>query len=264
MKRAQIIGLSVALGAGGLAFFMARSMLKPPPPPVIQTEKVDAVQVLVARADIGLGSVANEQSFRWQDWPREAVSPAFITKNKQPNAVRDMSGSIARSPVLTGEPITTTKLIKSGSGGVLAAILPTGMRAVSTKISEVSAAGKMILPNDRVDVILTARSRSRGGTDEINSDTILRNVRVLAIGQMLEVKEGKKNAEGNVATLELSPAQAETLALANMRGELSLALRSIADLDPKLGPMSDEVKRDRGTAVRILRYGQKQRAYGVN
>jgi pilus assembly protein CpaB len=147
---------------------------------------------------------------------------------------------------------------------VLAAILPTGMRAVSTKISEVSAAGKMILPNDRVDVILTHRSRSKSGTDEINSDTILRNVRVLAIGQMLEVKEGKKNADGNVATLELTPPQAESLALANMRGEISLALRSIADLDPNQGPLSDEVKRDRGTAVRILRYGQRQRAYGVN
>lgn len=263
MKRAQIIGLSVALGAGGLAFILAKSMLKPPPAPVIQTEKVDAVQVLVARSDIGLGSVANEQSFRWQDWPREAVSPSFITKQKQPNAVRDMAGSIARSPVLNGEPITTTKLIKSGSGGVLAAILPSGMRAVSTKISEVSAAGKMILPNDRVDVILTARSRAKSGGDDINSDTILRNVRVLAIGQMLEVKEGKKNADGNVATLELTPSQAETLALANMRGELSLALRSIADLDPNQGPVSED-KRDRGTAIRVLRYGQKQRAYGVN
>lgn len=211
MKKAQVIGISIALGAGLLAFVGMRGLLKTPPKPVIQAEKIDAVQVLVARSDIGLGQFASNSSFRWQDWPRDAVSPAFITKDKKPNAMRELSGGIARSPILSGEPITDIKLIKAGSGGVLAAILPPGMRAISTKISEQSAAAKLILPNDHVDVILTKRTRSRGGQDEIETFTLFRNVRILAIGQSLEAGQGKKNADGNVATLELTPRQAEIL-----------------------------------------------------
>jgi pilus assembly protein CpaB len=145
--------------------------------------------------------------------------------------------------MLAGEPVTENKLIKPGSGGVLAAILPAGMRAISTKITEVSAAGKLILPNDRVDVILTLRER--GSSSAAPSETLFENIRVLAVGQQIEAREGKKNAEGNVATLELTPSQAESLASANMRGEISLALRSIAD-------MGGAVERKH---VRVLRLG---------
>ena len=122
-----------------------------------------------------------------------------------------------------------------------------------------------MLPNDHVDVILTQRKRGKNGTEEIVSDTLFRNVRVLAIGQQVEAKEGKKNAEGSVATMELTPKQAELLALANTVGEISLALRSVADLNGD-GPASndDMSKKDRGNSVRVLRYGVKFRAYGVN
>ena len=77
MKKAQVIGISIALGAGLLAFVGMRGLLKTPPKPVIQAEKIDAVQVLVARSDIGLGQFASDSSFRWQDWPRDAVSSGF-------------------------------------------------------------------------------------------------------------------------------------------------------------------------------------------
>jgi pilus assembly protein CpaB len=145
----------------------------------------------------------------------------------------------------------------------LAAILPPGMRAVSTKISEQSAVGKLILPNDHVDVILIQRKRGKAGED-VNADTLFRNVRVLAIGQVLEVKEGKKNAEGNVATLELTPKQTEMLAMANTMGELTLALRSVADLNGEQGPEGGKKAAERTGAVRVLRYGVKSRVYGVN
>ncbi len=136
--------------------------------------------------------------------------------------------------------MTRQKLIKAGEGGVLAAILPKGMRAISTRIKEETAAGRLILPNDHVDVILTRRLRGPGGQEQHVSDTLFRNVRVLAIGQQIETKEGKKAAEGaaNTATLELTPSQAEMLARANSMGEISLSLRSIADAD-KDGPDSD-------------------------
>ena len=104
------------------------------------------------------------------------------------------------------------------------------MRAISTRIKEETGVGRLILPNDHVDVILTQRRRGRDGGEEFVSDTLFRNVRVLAIGQLIEAKEGKKLAEGNTATLELTPRQTELLALANSMGEISLALRSIADM----------------------------------
>jgi pilus assembly protein CpaB len=168
---------------------------------------------------------------------------------------------------MSGEPITPSKLIKAGQGGVLAAILPAGMRAISTKIKEETAVGKMILPNDHVDVILSRRLRTKGGAEDYISDTLFRNVRVLAIGQQIEAREGKKGAEGTTATLELTPRQAELLALANSMGEISLSLRSVADLIAGgTGPSEglDLSKSRTSNAVKVTRYGVKSRAYGVN
>jgi len=268
MKRAQLIGIAIAAGAGLLAFVGAKSAMKAPPKQIVEQAPLDAVQVLVARSDLPLGQIANEASFRWQDWPKDSVSPSFITKSQRAGAMKDLSGAVARSPILTGEPVTENKLIKAGSGGVLAAILPPGMRAISTKIQEHTAVGRLILPNDHVDVILTRRARGRNGSEEHVSDTLFRNVRVLAIGQQIEAKEGKKNSEGNVATLELTPRQTELLALANQMGEINLALRSVADLGGgEGGPQSGNdlgKNNQRGNAIRVLRYGVKSRAYGVN
>jgi pilus assembly protein CpaB len=264
MKQAQLIGIGVA-GVASLAAFviMGKFVNKPQVAPTIVNRTVDAIRVLVARTDLPLGSITTEQSFRWQDWPKDAISPSFITSDKKPAADKNYANFIARSPILAGEPITDNKVIKSGSGGVLAAILPPGMRAISTKISEQSAAGKMILPNDHVDVILIQRKRGKAGADDVNADTLFRNVRVLAIGQTLEAKDGKKNAEGNVATLELTPKQTEMLAIANTMGELTLALRSVADLNGDSGPEGGK-KAERSGNVRVLRYGVKSRVYGVN
>ena len=181
--------------------------------------------------------------------------------------MRKVTGAIARAPILPGEPVTSHKLIKAGEGGVLAAILPKGMRAISTRIKEETAAGRLILPNDHVDVILTRRMRGNDGQDAYVSDTLFRNVRVLAIGQQIETEEGQQVPEGgaNTATLELTPDQAETLARANSMGEISLSLRSIADADPNgPGPSSDPFDSQRSSAVRVLKYGVPTRAYSVN
>jgi pilus assembly protein CpaB len=264
MKQAQLIGIGVA-GVASLAAFviMGKYVNKPQQKATVVEKTVDSVRVLVARSDLPLGSITTEQSFRWQDWPKDAISPSFITSVMKPAADKDYANFIARSPVLAGEPITDSKVIKSGSGGVLAAILPPGLRAVSTKISEQSAAGKLILPNDHVDLILIQRKRSKNGGEEVNADTLFRNVRILAIGQNLETKDGKKTADGNVAVLEMTPKQSEMLALANTMGEISLALRSVADLNGD-GPESLNKQADRGGSVRVLRYGVKSRVYGTS
>jgi pilus assembly protein CpaB len=251
MKRGQLLGVAIAGVCGLGAFYGVLTLVNRPVRVVTQEVTVNMAQVLVAKADIGLGQITGPESFRWQDWPQSALSPSYIQRSARPNAIGDMTGAVARTPLLPGEPITAYKLVKAGDGGVLAAILPAGMRAISTRIKEETGVGRLILPNDHVDVILTMRKRG----DHV-SDTIFRNVRVLAIGQLIEAREGKKLAEGNTATLELNSAQAEELAAANSKGEISLVLRSIADIkggDEKIS-----------TQVKMMRYGARSRVHGVS
>jgi pilus assembly protein CpaB len=264
MKRGQLIGVAVAAVCGLGAFFLMKSIVSKPRE-IKKEIHTNTIDVLVARADIGLGSITSESNFRWQAWPQDAVPPAAVTRQSG-TGMQDLAGAIARSPIMAGEPVTKSKLIKAGEGGVLASILPAGMLAVSTKISDDTAVGKMILPNDHVDVILTRRMRGKGGgTEEVVSETVFRNIRVLAIGQQLEVKDGKKNAEGTTATLELTSDQAEQLAQSRTLGEVSLALRSIADFNPQGGVDKPKKKETgRSDSVRVLEYGVRSRAYGLN
>jgi pilus assembly protein CpaB len=250
MKRAQLLGVSIAGICGLAAFFGVMKLVNKPPTIVTQEVTTNMSQVLVAKTEIGLGQITGPESFRWQDWPQTALSPSYIQRSTRPSAITDLSGSVARTPLLPGEPITPYKLVKAGEGGVLAAILPAGMRAISTRIKEETGVGRLILPNDHVDVILTMRRRG----DHV-SDTLFRNVRVLAIGQLIEARDGKKLAEGNTATLELTPPQAEELAAANAKGEISLVLRSIADIKGGDEQVSTQVK--------VMRYGAKSRVHGV-
>jgi len=159
-------------------------------------------------------------------------------------------------PFVAGEPIREAKLINAKGSGFMAAILPSGMRAVSTQISPETSAGGFILPNDRVDVILTHRDREaekQAGGEVQTSETILSNVRVLAIDQNVQEKDGQKVVVGKTATLELSPRESETLVLAQRLGSLSLALRSITDTqnDSKTDDKSDR----RSGSVNVIRFG---------
>lgn len=264
MKRAQIIGIAVA-GVCGLASFFLMKNIVNKPREVQKEVHTGASEVLVARSDLPLGTVTTEASFRWQVWPQDAVPSGAVTR-RDANVAKEMAGGIARAPILAGEPITRIKLVKAGEGGVLASILPQGMRAISTKITDDTAVGKMILPNDHVDVILTRRQKGKSG-DEYVSETLFRNIRVLAIGQQLEAKEGKKGADGTTATLELGPSQAEILAVSKSQGEISLALRSIADFSRDgTDPLGSAKNREppRSDAVRIIKYGVRSRVTGLN
>src|SRR5712672_2620589 len=163
MNTARIVVLTIALGAGGLAAYLASGFGdKPPPPQAITLQTVDAVQ--------------------WQTWPAATASNALIRRNERPDATTQVAGSIARAPFIAGEPIRDPKLVKANGSGFMAAILPTGMRAVSTEISAETGAGGFILPNDRVDVMLS--KREKGGPnpdgpspDIVTSQVILANVR---------------------------------------------------------------------------------------
>jgi pilus assembly protein CpaB len=261
MKKAQIIGMAIA-GICGVGAFIGMQKLIAKPQVVQREIKTNLDEVLVARSDLGLGAIATDSSFRCQGWPQEAV-PLGAIKCRGAATAKELVGHIARAPILANEPITRHKLIKSGEGGVLASILPEGMRAISTKITEDTGVGRLILPNDHVDVYLIRRQRTKGGGDDHTSEMLFSNVRVLAIGQRLETKEGQKGAEGNTATLELSPLQSEKLALAKSMGDITLALRSIADFK-RDGKRAEDGEQRRNETVRILRYGQKSRASGIN
>ena len=268
MKKAQLIGFAIA-GVFGLGtFMMAKGLVSKKPEKVVVDRVVDSTEVLVAKTDISLGQVVTDQHMRFIQWPKKGVQKGFLTsKNRGIRA--KLSGSIARAPMIAGEVITKHKLIKPGQGGVLAAILQKGMRAIATPIRQKTAVGGLVLPNDHVDVILTRELRSGGSSSsQTVSDTLFRNVRVLAIGQDIETKEGRKSAGGGgetTATLELSPRQAEMMALANKAGTISLSLRSVADLNKNSKTtVGADLSNERGNAVGVLRYGVSSRAYGVN
>src|SRR5436305_4176864 len=194
MKAARILVLAVALAAGGAAAFLIGSdeEKKPEAPPVAQMETTD---VLIAKSDIGMGTAISSQDLQWQAWPSATTGDSYITKKDKPGAAEELAGAITRAPFTAGEPIREAKLIKAnGAAGYMAAILPSGMRAVSTEISPETGAGGFILPNDRVDVILSPRSKDNDNRNAPppTSETILTNVRVLAIDQTVEEKNGQR------------------------------------------------------------------------
>ena len=255
MKRGQIIALALA-GTCCLGTMWAMSkMTKAPPPPPPDTAMANMVKVLVARNDIGLGTLTAESHFRWQEYPEAAV-PQDVVKcvGTAPCSMREHANRIARVPIAKDEIITGIKLVKAGEGGVLASILPQGMRAISAKITEDSAVGKLILPNDHVDVLLSKREKNPDskGPDLVSSEIILTNIRVLAIDQAPKEKDGTNTLVGKTVTLELKPEQAETLGRARQSGTLSLALRSLVDVKT-VEVKADEIKRNEG--VNVIRYG---------
>src|SRR6266704_1060888 len=257
MYTARIVVLTIALSAGGFAAYLARGSDTKPALPVEPVVQLQTVDVLVAKADIGLGQSVTPDNLQWQTWPAATASNSFIRRGERPEAAKEVAGSIARSPFLAGEPIREQKLVKANGSGFMAAILPAGMRAVSTEISPETGAGGFILPNDRVDVILSKREKNpdRGGsTDIVNSEVILSNVRVLAIDQAPKEKDGQTSVVGKTVTLELKPEQAETLARARQSGTMSLALRSIADVNATETGSEDQLAK-RGETIKVVRYG---------
>src|SRR6266404_392381 len=216
MNTARIVVLTIALLAGGVAAYLASGLGEKPPP--AQAITLQTVDVLVAKSDIGLGQTVTAEAVQWQTWPAATASNSFIRRNDRPDATTQIAGSIARAPFIAGEPIREPKLVKANGSGFMAAILPAGMRAVSTEISPETGAGGFILPNDRVDVILSKREKD----NVVTSQVVLANVRVLAIDQAPKEKEGQNAVLGKTATLELTPDSVEVLAKARLSGTLSL------------------------------------------
>ncbi len=271
MGKSRIVILAGAGICALLAAYLANGMIKPAPTPeaqIINTVKTE--DVLVAARDIGTGEMLGAGAVAWKSWPLDNVQPNMITKTAKPDAEQAYAQARAAVPMYEGETILEKKVVTPGNAGFMSAILPKGMEAISVKISASTAAGGFILPNDRVDVILTKHVQAPGASQLVTSETVISNVRVLAINQMLKqaaAKEGEPATvalkEAETATLELTHAQAEVLAKVESEGELALALRSIAENDGKdmeVGPQLAEKyksgnKKGRSSETLFVRYG---------
>ena len=268
MNRLQIIVLGVSAVAFGGAYFVFNNYLgsQRKAPVVVQAPRIQTDRVLVASQDIPMGVVVSEPMVTWQEWPKDAISEQMITKTVVPDLGAELKETMSRESFLRGEPLRRDKLVKAGLGGYMAAVLPSGMRAVAIKIdnSGDSSAGGFILPNDRVDVVRIFRdddaTRTKG-SEVVSHQVVLANVRVLAIGQNVQEENGKKVVVGGNATLELDPKQAELVVYAqHMAGSnLHLVLRSLVDSSGATQTVNDPSEAT-STALTIVRYGAAQQA----
>jgi pilus assembly protein CpaB len=256
MKPIRLIILGTALAAGIGAAVMVAST-KPPEAPKLTIVHAPVVtdDVLVAGRELSLGTLIQNGDLRWQSWPKADVPPNVIRKSISPSALKDYVGALVRAPLGAGEPIYPDRMIKVGTASFMSAILPSGMRAVAINIDQQGSqsAGGFILPNDHVDVVHTYRDEEAaksGVANPLVSETILHNIKVLAIGQNIQERNNEKVVVGSNATLELTPQQVETIVLAQRTGQLSLALRSITDSkDSEIDPAQ------KSNAMTIVRFG---------
>lgn len=231
----RFVILVVAIVAGGGAAWLAVWARAPAPPPLIEPAAVASVplqDVLVAATDLQSGHALTAQDLTWQAWPPGDLNSALETRQRSPEAIQQLSGSIVRGGFVAHEPIRRDKLGAPNSG-MLSTRLAPGKRAVAVHITAENTAGGFILPNDRVDVLDTMAEPTATGDKLHVTRTILRNVGVLAIDQAVELAENgsrvPNSALGKTATLELDSAQAEIIAAAEATGLLSLALRPASD-----------------------------------
>lgn len=240
LRPARVALLLVALLSGGMAAYLVTQQSPETAASITQsiTEIIEEprAQILVANAAIGVGQKLSTASLAWEDWPEGSVRSEYITIAAQPDAISNMDNALARFEIFPGEPIREQKLARTDEG-YLSAVLVSGKRGVSVAIDAESASGGFIVPNDHVDVVAT-----RVNDLVQDSQTILRNVRVLAINKRLgengatgtepEVSEDPRDqmfANDAIATLELDQVQAELIISAAMGGSLTLVLRSLTD-----------------------------------
>jgi pilus assembly protein CpaB len=257
MNTQRIIVLGIALVAAGGAAFLVRGMLgggaqvaaaKPAP-------QIAMSEVLVANVNLTPGQALTAEQIRWEKWPASTVDPSFITHDTAGNDDELVKNTVVRAMILPGQPITKTALVHGDASGFMAATLGEGMRAISMGISVDSGAGGFILPNDRVDVILTRKPE--GGSGRSFAKTILSNLRVLAVDQTYRQEKDTRTVIGKTATVEVSPEQAEAIAAAAQSGSLSLSLRPLSagtvSLD-KPAPKKRTASNYDGP-VSVIRYG---------
>ncbi|MEM7123165.1 MAG: Flp pilus assembly protein CpaB [Pseudomonadota bacterium] len=239
----MIILIVVALAiAGTVAFLVSRFLSETEEaarnvePTVVSESTVD---VLVAAKSLPIGRIVRDDDLRWQSWPEQSVSADYITKGSEDGRaeIGEFVGSAVRVEMVGGEPVLSSKVFHRGDAGFLSGVLTPGMRAVTIAVTARSGTAGFILPGDRVDVLMVfdipTQDPVTGDTaNRVISETALENIRVLAIDQAVSMGTGEEGSNETLAdvaetvTLEVTPNQAQALAVANQMGALSLSLRS--------------------------------------
>jgi pilus assembly protein CpaB len=205
-------------------------------------------KILVARKALPVGTIVDQESLTFQAWPKELVQNAYYQEGAPESDMTRLLGTVVRNPITAGQPVTQGSLVGPNDRGFLAAALGPGMRAVTVPVSRTSGVAGFVFPGDRVDVILTQDVAGGGDGPALKvSETIVRNLRVLATDQRIDSKdeEGKTVVKTfSMVTVEATPRLAEKVAVAQSLGTLSLSLRSIADNTAELerAVASGEVK----------------------
>ena len=232
MTSRKILLLMIAMMIAGGTVIVARGLLSGGTASAPVENKAPATfEILVAAQDLPAGTLIKEMDLKWQVWPKEEGETGFAVKGQK--TIQDYMGTVVRTGMRSGEPVMPGRIVRAGEQGFMAAALAPGMRAVSIAITPVAGVAGFVFPGDHVDVIVThqvgRKSEAEGASRRV-SETMLKNVRVLALDQKMndQVSEPKI---AQIATLEVTPKQAETMALISELGTVSLALRSIAN-DP--------------------------------
>lgn len=260
MSARQLIVLVVAAIAAIGALLLIRGMgSREEVAPTTDANAIAGEQVLVAARDVPQGAALSPSDLAVVLFPTGSVSEAFVRLSAQPSAQADFVGAVTRRPFVQGEPITAGAVVQPDGRGFMAAQLEPGFRAVAIDVDAETAAGNYIQPNDHVDVIVTSRSNNGGSGEQINSNVVLEDVRVLAIGETTQPQdsgEGPARVEGGFAVLELTQEDARTLALANELGTVSLALRGVqVETVGMRAPSSGRGLSQQSGSVRIHAFG---------
>lgn len=243
MNPRPIILLALALSAAGLTAYFANTWMASQraameeQAPAAQAPSIETVDVLVAKADMPTGSFIRADNLEWRAWPKDGVVEDYLVRGEATEA--ELAGAVARTKLFAGEPITRTRVVHKGDQGFLAAVLDPSRRAVSIPIDAVTGIAGFIFPGDMVDVLLTfSRTVKDEGADESStryfSETLLGGVRVLAIDQSVDSGEKGATQVASTATLEVTPKQAEKIAIGMEIGSLSLSLHSLAVAEPEV------------------------------
>lgn len=191
-------------------------------------------KILVADGSLTAGTILKPEHLRWQAWPEDGLLDVYVVHGRAAEAQKgtdreSLIGAVVRAGMVDGEPITDKRVVRPGDRGFLAAMLAEGHRALSVPVNAASGISGLIFPGDRVDVILShsIREQGEGRSDRKASETVLSDIRVLALDQRTDDVEGER-VVAKTATLEVDPKEAEKLSLAQKLGDLSLSLRPIA------------------------------------
>lgn len=253
MNPRTIIFAVLALAAAGMTALLVQGWMERQRATIAQPapQKTTEQKVLVAKQSLPAGRIIRPGDLTWQAWPSDGMAAGYRIKGK--HQLKDDVGSVVRRGIDAHTPITDASTVKPGDRGFLAAVLTPGHRAVAVKVNAASVIAGLVFPGDRVDLILSYKytvpspigQKSGNRQKRQASETVLSNIRVLALDQNTDDQKGKKGKKRipKTATLEVTPKQAELVALATQLGRISLSLRSLATIN---GVVETEQKPNRG------------------